>query len=253
MPAMLDVDFDSYLRGYPKESLSHEELKRIGSLPPDHPDRWKLVTHTMKFIVRWGMDFARNNPVIHDGESFLNALQDAAIRASKKFDGRGNTFLTYVTAPLKWAAANETIKQSSPARMPKSGGKANKHLFREKLDHYFPLSTTRPSEHLGDLMFYEGFSNPFEAPDRAIENKQLREKLEAAFENARRDLESRGGDASNVEAVIMKSVGTDGNSIANLHDIDKEFGMCRGWAGNLRKNHFKRMRKHLRGAMRDHR
>lgn len=114
----LDVDLTSYLKDFPKNKLSLEEESRIGKLPFDHSERWKLVTHNMRFGISIAIKRFKGNKNANDFQSILQVAQDALIESSRKFKSRGVRFVSYAFFTLNRDISREIVRQSNAVHIP---------------------------------------------------------------------------------------------------------------------------------------
>jgi RNA polymerase sigma factor (sigma-70 family) len=105
-----------YLRGLPNKFLPLEEEIRIGYLPADHRDRWKLVIHNMKFVVDVALRFFHTHQhVSSNPDFFFDNAHDGAIKASGLYRGEhGFKFTTFAFWHIR--------REMQRAFMKKNGG-----------------------------------------------------------------------------------------------------------------------------------
>jgi DNA-directed RNA polymerase sigma subunit (sigma70/sigma32) len=133
------VDLDAYLAGYPREKLSRDEEQRIGALPFEDADRWKLVNHNMRFAVRWCFQLYNRNHLVNDFESLLGVAQDAMIDvALRRFEARGTPFVSYAAHYLRRDTNHEVHRQLCVVKLPDLR-KENKDRLREDTRYQTPL------------------------------------------------------------------------------------------------------------------
>jgi DNA-directed RNA polymerase sigma subunit (sigma70/sigma32) len=138
-------NIDAFLRSYPHTLLSKVEEQRIAALPLDHPERWKLVQHNMRYAVQICISFYNRNKLVNDFNALLGVAEDAMIYvALKKFKAVGADFVGYAKWYLRRDIMREIHRQLCIVRLP-TLSESNRASLREACDYEVSLNT-QPEE-----------------------------------------------------------------------------------------------------------